>query len=477
MSDDEANVIRRPSNLDRDAKLSYQAQLLSKKRVKEKITRLNSSVYRGARLTASQDYDFSESSAEQLDEQEDIVRDITNETEIIKEREKAKERETIEEQPKKGKHEYTNNAFEKDESPRVDPIQIETTSKRAVKVKEKKSNDKESSENTKEDKKKSVKFKKAPTPEPYVDSDEPSSNEDEYQIDLSILELLNTDMIKFVLTPVSVGLFIKCVIYRQKGFYPEYKMCLQKEDGTLVSLLSAKKYNKTKTPSYLIKVFTCDPQSSKQEQLAKVKSNVLGTQFTLYDLGVNPDKSQREKDEISGKLRCEYLTVLYDVNVLGLKGPRHMIIVIPGIDENGVPKEIRPTIESETMIAKWRRIENEMNSIRRNFKRQSSANINEEEEDQVAKVEISTENIIKLENKKPVWNAELRSYALNFNGRVTVPSVKNFQIVHSQHAEYIIQQFGKVNQDMYTCDFSYPLNALQAFGVAITSLDNKLACD
>lgn len=468
MSDDEGGINRRPSNLDRDAKLSYQAQLLNKKRVQEKITRLNSSVYKGARLPATQDYDFSESSAEQLDKDE-----IVNEEDI-------KEQEKKEEKPKKGKYEYTNNAYEKDESPRVNPIQIEVNSTKTVKVKEKKAHEIEPKEtkileSSNNNRKKSVQFKKAPTPEPYVDTDE-ASNGEEFQIDLSILELLNTDMTKFVLTPISVGLIIKCIIYRQKGFYPEYKMCFQKEDGTLISILSAKKYNKTKTPSYLIKVFTCDPQSSKQEPIAKLKSNTLGTQFNLYDLGVNPDKSEREKDETSGKLRCEYLTALYDVNLLGLKGPRQMTIVIPSIDEEGVPKEIRPTIETETILSKWRRIENEMISIRKNMKRQSSVNLSEAE-DQVPKVEISTENIIKLENKKPVWNAELRSYALNFNGRVTVPSVKNFQIVHSQDAEYIIQQFGKVNQDTYTCDFSYPLNALQAFGIAITSLDNKLACD
>lgn len=35
-----------------------------------------------------------------------------------------------------------------------------------------------------------------------------------------------------------------------------------------------------------------------------------------------------------------------------------------------------------------------------------------------------------LHNKSPQWNDETQSYVLNFNGRVTLASVKNFQVVH-----------------------------------------------
>ncbi|KAG8588941.1 hypothetical protein GDO81_006165 [Engystomops pustulosus] len=42
------------------------------------------------------------------------------------------------------------------------------------------------------------------------------------------------------------------------------------------------------------------------------------------------------------------------------------------------------------------------------------------------------ENVIELHNKSPVWNDETQSYVLNFHGRVTHPSIKNFQIVHCE---------------------------------------------
>lgn len=40
------------------------------------------------------------------------------------------------------------------------------------------------------------------------------------------------------------------------------------------------------------------------------------------------------------------------------------------------------------------------------------------------------ENLIELHNKAPVWSDDTQSYVLNFHGRVTQASVKNFQIVH-----------------------------------------------
>lgn len=41
-----------------------------------------------------------------------------------------------------------------------------------------------------------------------------------------------------------------------------------------------------------------------------------------------------------------------------------------------------------------------------------------------------TDNLLELHNKTPVWNDDTQSYVLNFHGRVTQASVKNFQLVH-----------------------------------------------
>ena len=44
-------------------------------------------------------------------------------------------------------------------------------------------------------------------------------------------------------------------------------------------------------------------------------------------------------------------------------------------------------------------------------------------------------DIVELHNKTPIWNEETQSYVLNFHGRVTQASVKNFQIVHSNDSK------------------------------------------
>jgi tubby and related proteins len=97
------------------------------------------------------------------------------------------------------------------------------------------------------------------------------------------------------------------------------------------------------------------------------------------------------------------------------------------------------------------------------------------------------------------FTLETQSFVLNFNGRVTQASVKNFQIVHDNDCkfglgsiicthiklhyltldsvDYIVMQFGKIDQDAFTMDFRYPLSPVLAFAIALTSFDAKLACE
>ena len=43
-----------------------------------------------------------------------------------------------------------------------------------------------------------------------------------------------------------------------------------------------------------------------------------------------------------------------------------------------------------------------------------------------------------LHNKKPIWNEESQSYVLNFNGRVSQASIKNFQLVTTRDRKYTV---------------------------------------
>lgn len=89
-----------------------------------------------------------------------------------------------------------------------------------------------------------------------------------------------------------------------------------------------------------------------------------------------------------------------------------------------------------------------------------------------------------LKNKSPRWHEQLQCWCLNFNGRVTIASVKNFQLVASaeggettaEHEEVIVQ-FGKVDNDVFTMDYRYPISAFQAFAICLSSFDTKIACE
>lgn len=91
-----------------------------------------------------------------------------------------------------------------------------------------------------------------------------------------------------------------------------------------------------------------------------------------------------------------------------------------------------------------------------------------------------------LRNKAPRWHEHLQCWCLNFHGRVTVASVKNFQLVatldESQPGgkgdeETVLLQFGKVGDDTFTMDYRQPLSAFQAFAICLTSFGTKLACE
>ncbi|KAK3773320.1 hypothetical protein RRG08_023206 [Elysia crispata] len=248
----------------------------------------------------------------------------------------------------------------------------------------------------------------------------------------------------FVMRPAPQGVTMKCRITRDKrgvdrNIYPTYFLHLEQDNGRKVFLLAGRKRKKSATSNYLISTDPTDLTRNGEAYCGKLRSNLLGTQFTLFDNGDNPKKAAPHG------ARQEMVAMAYETNVLGFKGPRKMTIIIPGMTSEHQRVNIKPQGQHDGLIERWKRK--------------------------------NMENLLELHNKTPVWNDDTQSYVLNFHGRVTQASVKNFQIVHDNDVDYIVMQFGRVAEDVFTMDYNYPMCALQAFGIALSSFDGKLACE
>ncbi|XP_055973762.1 tubby-related protein 3 [Sorex fumeus] len=252
----------------------------------------------------------------------------------------------------------------------------------------------------------------------------------------------------FAYRPAPRGITMTCRITRDKkgmdrGLFPTYFMHLEKSKNEKVFVLAARKRKKSKTSNYLISTDPIDLSREGLSYIGKLRSNLMGTKFTIYDHGVNPNKSSGRVEKCY--MRQELAAISYETNVLGFKGPRKMSVIIPGLTMNHERIPVQPRNDHESLLSKWRNK--------------------------------AMDNLIELHNKAPVWNNDTQSYVLNFRGRVTQASVKNFQIVHENEPSYIVMQFGRVAEDEFTLDYNYPLCALQAFAIGLSSFDSKLACE
>ncbi|XP_011909574.1 PREDICTED: tubby-related protein 3 isoform X1 [Cercocebus atys] len=250
------------------------------------------------------------------------------------------------------------------------------------------------------------------------------------------------DLEDFVYSPAPQGVTVRCRIIRDKkgmdrGLFPTYYMYLEKEENQKIFLLAARKRKKSKTANYLISIDPVDLSREGESYVGKLRSNLMGTKFTVYDRGICPIKGRGLVG--AAHARQELAAISYETNVLGFKGPRKMSVIIPGMTLNHKQIPYQPRNNHDSLLSRWQNK--------------------------------TMENLIELHNKAPVWNSDTQSYVLNFRGRVTQASVKNFQIVHKNDPDYIVMQFGRVADDVFTLDYNYPLCAVQAFGIGLSSFD------
>ncbi|XP_011801924.1 PREDICTED: tubby-related protein 2 [Colobus angolensis palliatus] len=172
-------------------------------------------------------------------------------------------------------------------------------------------------------------------------------------------------------------------------------------------------------------------------------SNIFGTKFTIFDNGVNPDREHLIEN--TARIRRELGAVCYVSHILGDLGPRKMTVILPGTNSRNQRIDVQPRNERESLLSRYQRGEKQ--------------------------------GLLLLHSKTPLWNEENGIYTLNFDGRVTQASVKNFQIMDPKHPEHLVLQFGRVGPDTFTMDFCFPFSPLQAFGICLSSFGWKLAVE
>ena len=308
----------------------------------------------------------------------------------------------------------------------------------------------------------------------------------------------------FLTSPLPPGILFQCKMIRNRSgiknrIYPRYELYFE---STNTFLLSSKKKTSNKTSNYVMSMSKKHVNNYSVEYLGKVRGNFSGSEYIMYDDGLNPKYLQHKGDvnglyaERSKTIREEIGAIFYENNIMG-SCPRKSSAAIPAVSivksaevvkgeskegEEKKKKELKPSIMRRASWAdngKKGSIAARYQALKAASASSSSA-ADEDENGQKPFVQPTHEDdemMMCLQNKLPVWNKQLQAYALNFGGRAKIPSVKNFQLINPYKSNHIMLQFGKMDKDVFALDIQHPLSPLQAFGIALSGVDSKLVSD
>ncbi|XP_034684240.1 tubby-like F-box protein 5 [Vitis riparia] len=289
---------------------------------------------------------------------------------------------------------------------------------------------------------------------------------------------------------------IQCFIRRDRATstYLLYFGLTPSEGQSDKLLLAARRIRRPTSTDFVISLVADDFSRASNTYVGKLRSNFLGTKFTIYDsqppydTAVQPNSRSSRRfhsKQVSPRVpACNYsvATISYELNVLRTRGPRRMqctmhSIPISSIQEGGTaptPTSFPQSFDEQFSPSPGLRKKDPVTDI-------CSTSLSEP----LVPVQGSGDPLI-LKNKAPRWHEHLQCWCLNFRGRVTVASVKNFQLVASVEPSHnvsaveqdkVILQFGKIGKDIFTMDYRYPLSAFQAFAICLSSFDTKPACE
>ncbi|KAK4840917.1 hypothetical protein QYF36_021388 [Acer negundo] len=289
---------------------------------------------------------------------------------------------------------------------------------------------------------------------------------------------------------------LQCFIRRDRATstYLLFSGQVPSEDGKDKLLLAARKIRRATCTDFVISLVADDFSRASSTYVGKLRSNFLGTKFTIYDSQPPCDVAIQPTSRLSRRFHSKQVsprvpafnyrigTVSYELNVLRTRGPRRMNCIMESIPVSSIEEGgTAPTPPSfpksfEEQFSSFKALKGKEAVTYSSSPSPSASPI----------LTPGSPGPLILKNKAPRWHEQLQCWCLNFKGRVTVASVKNFQLVAAVEAshnvsnedqEKVILQFGKIGKDIFTMDYRYPLSAFQAFTICLSSFDTKPACE
>ncbi|KAF8024241.1 hypothetical protein BT93_F1442 [Corymbia citriodora subsp. variegata] len=267
------------------------------------------------------------------------------------------------------------------------------------------------------------------------------------------------------------------------------------EEGSKL-LLAARKIRRVMSTDFVISLVADDFSQDGTSYIGKLRSNFIGTKFTVYDSQPPWDAAIESNHKSHGRQNVKQVsprvssgkfsvaTISYELNVLRSKGPRRMHCNMHSIPSSAIQEGGTAPTQTEFSKSSVESLLQPSPLPASNGKKQLDEHSSTSREP--LKSTHGARDPLVLRNKAPRWHEQLQCWCLNFNGRVTVASVKNFQLVAASEpyqniaaAEHdnVILQFGKIGKDIFSMDYCYPLSAFQAFAISLSSFGTKPACE
>ena len=212
--------------------------------------------------------------------------------------------------------------------------------------------------------------------------------------------------------------------------------------------------------------------ASSETLIGKLKGNWSGASYTVYNSG---KKAGRGGSDVGiGEERKELGVIFYEYDRMG---PGKMKVCIPrtGVGQGFWSEKNQSIVSTLGDLADIEKLS--ADKVRRTAVGVFFGNGSFAHSASSLQLPKHLKSIFMIcTNKRPKWDSSQKGHVLNFKGRVTESSVKNFQLqCPKETEEATMLQFGRVSKNVFTLDFGHPLNALQAFAIALSSLDGKIA--